>query len=90
MSLAKRAFWSFVLVSLGWVIGHAQRAEPEFMISIDAPVGETRIECASGCELMGSRDVGNPSAGRLKVYMYGCAGRNAQRCGASVAGWLVQ
>jgi hypothetical protein len=90
MLLVKRAFWSFLLVGLGWAVGHAQRSEPEFIISIDAPVGETRVECVSGCELMGSRDLGNPNARRLKVYKFGCAGTGVQRCGASVAGWLVQ
>ena len=87
MSVMKGAFLAFVLVGLGWAIGYAQRPEPEFMIAIDAPVGETRVECLSGCELIGARDLGNPNAGRLKVYGYGC---NARRCKARVAGWLVR
>ena len=90
MSVRKRAFLAFALVGLGWVVGYAQRSEPEFMIMIDAPVGETRVECLSGCELMGARDLGNPNAGRLTVYTYGCRGRKVQRCGARVAGWLVR
>ena len=88
MSVTKRAFCCLVLIGLGWAVGSAQRSEPEFMLAIDAPAGETRIECVSGCELLGSRDLGNPNAGRMKVYTYGCSG--AQRCEATVAGWLVQ
>lgn len=90
MSATKRVFLSLVLVGLGWTIGYTQRSEPEFMLAIDAPVGETRVECVSGCKLMGARDLGNPNAGRLKVYRYGCRGRNVQRCGAQIAGWLVR
>jgi hypothetical protein len=67
MSVRKGAFLAFVLVGLGWVVGYAQRPQPEFMMAIDAPVGETRVECVSGCELIGARDLGNPNAGRLTM-----------------------
>ena len=90
MSVSKGAFLAFVLVGLGWAVGYAQRSEPEFMIAISAPVGETRVECVSGCELMGARDLGNPHAGRLKVYTYRCSGPSVQRCGAKIAGWLTR
>ena len=90
MRVMKGAFLAFVLVGLGWAVGYAQRPEPQFMIAIDAPVGETRVECVSGCELMGATDLGNPNADRLKVYVYGCSGRNVRRCTAKVAGWLVR
>lgn len=81
---------AFVLVGLGWLVGYAQRPEPEFMLAIDAPAGETRVECVSGCKLMGARDLGNPNALRSMVYTYRCSGRNVQRCGAKVAGWLAR
>lgn len=90
MSGGKRLAWAFILVGLGWTVGYAQRSEPEFMIAIDAPVGETHVECMAGCKLMGARDLGNPNAGRMRVYSYGCSGRNVQRCATEVAGWLVR
>ena len=90
MSVVKGTSLAFILVGLGWVVGNTQRPAPEFMLAIDAPVGETRVECVSGCELMGARDLGNPNAGRLTVYGYGCSGRNVQRCRARIAGWLVR
>ena len=90
MSAGKHVFWAFILVGLGWTVGYAQRPEPEFMIVIDAPVGETNVECMSGCRLMGARDLGNPNASRMRVYSYGCSGANVKRCEANVAGWLIQ
>jgi hypothetical protein len=90
MSVMKDACLAFLLVGLGWVVGYAHRPAPEFMLAIDAPVGETRVECVAGCELMGARDLGNPNAGRMTVYTYECKGRGVSRCSAQIAGWLVR
>jgi hypothetical protein len=90
MPAIRKALLSLALLALGWTVGYAQRSEPQFTLSIDAPVGETRIECVSGCSLIGSRDLGNPNAGRMKEYQYGCSGRGVERCSASLAGWLVE
>ena len=90
MSIARRVVWAFLLIGLGWTVGSAERPEPEFMIAIDAPVGRTRVECLSGCRLMGARDLPNSNATQMKVYSYGCSGVNVQRCGAQVAGWRVR
>ena len=43
---------SLALLALGWTVGYAQRSEPQFTLLIDAPAGETTIECASGCALI--------------------------------------
>jgi hypothetical protein len=92
MITVRRIIWSCALLTIGWVVGHAQRAEPDFMLSIDAPFGETRVKCVSGCALMGSNDLGNPNAGTMLEFLYACRGRAAAnpdaRCGATVAGWL--
>jgi hypothetical protein len=90
MRAISRGVWCLALVGLGWTIGYTQSSEPQFVLSIDAPVGETWVTCESGCELLGARDLGNPQAGRLKKYWYACSGRTVERCGASVAGWLSQ
>lgn len=89
MLIGKRLVWTVVLVGLGWALGYAERSEPDFMIAIDAPAGETRVECLSGCNLKGSRDLENPNAAKLTVYSYGCSGGAVQRCGTRVAGWSV-
>lgn len=74
----------------GWTMGSAHQAAPDFVLKIDAPAGETRIECVSGCEFIGARDLGNPNAGRMKSYTYGCRGEGVQRCPGKVAGWVVE
>lgn len=90
MSITRRVVWALMLIGLGWTVGAAERPQPEFMIAIDAPAGETRVECLSGCKLLGGRDLPNPRAGFMRVYSYSCTGANVQRCGARVAGWRVQ
>ena len=39
------------LVGIGWVVGVAQTSQPDFELLINAPSGETRIECVRGCTL---------------------------------------
>jgi len=90
MSYAIRVFWSTALVALGFAVGQAQAPTPDFMLAIDAPVGETRVECVSGCKLLGARDLRNPNAGRMLVYSYSCGGQTVNRCEARVAGWLTK
>jgi hypothetical protein len=88
MSRMKKFAIALILLGSGWAVGQAQRPAPEFMISIDAPVGETRIECVSGCQLIGARDVGVPSAGRMKSYTFSCT--DPHRCKGAAGGWLVK
>lgn len=90
MNIGMRLFLAVALLGVGWTLGYAQRAQPEFMIAIDAPAGETRIQCISGCELVGARDLENPNAGRANTYRYVCSGPAESRCKARVAGWLVK
>lgn len=76
------------LFGSGWALGSSADPRPDFMLSIDAPVGETRVECVSGCTLIGANDVRNPSAGRMKTYVYSCQGPSVKRCSASAGGWM--
>ena len=89
MSTIKKALVCLTLLVVGWTLGYAQRSQPQFTLSIDAPGGETTVECISGCDLLDASDVENPGAGRLKKYWYRC-GKTVERCGARVAGWLAQ
>ena len=88
--MARRVAWAVLLVALGWTVGYAQRPEPDFMLAIDAPAGETRVECVSGCRLMGARDLPNIRAGQMTAYRYSCSGAAVRRCTAQAAGWLVR
>jgi len=43
------------LIGLGWSVGHAQNADaPDFIFSVSAPAGETKVECVRGCNLLWS------------------------------------
>jgi hypothetical protein len=84
-TIAVRAACAAVLVALGWLTGRAQAPRPEFVLELEAPQGRTSVTCARGCELIGSRDHGNPNAGRMLRYEYACG---ADRCRATVYGWL--
>jgi hypothetical protein len=88
MSTTKILSLALVALGVGWSVGYAQRPEPEFMLSIDAPVGETRIECLSGCQLIGARDVGVPSAGRMRTYTFSCT--DPHRCKGAAGGWMIR
>ena len=90
MTSIKKAILGAALLALGWTLGYAQRSEPQFVIAIDAPGGETSVQCVSGCKLVGSRDVDNPNAGFMTMYRYACGAQGVGRCRASVAGWLAQ
>lgn len=89
MNIGMRVFLAVGLLAVGWTLGYAQRAQPEFMIAVDAPAGNTRIQCVSGCVLVGARDLENPNAGPTETYQYTCGGSSESRCKARVAGWLV-
>ena len=68
MPIARTIVWALMLLGLGWTLGYAQktRPEPEFMLAIDAPVGETIVECVSGCGLIGAKDLGGGPNGAAK------------------------
>jgi hypothetical protein len=89
MSIVRKLVGSLVLVAGGFMAGHAMTPEPQFMLAVDAPAGETRVRCIAGCELLGARDLGNQNAGRMDEYNYTCGGESAERCQARVAGWLT-
>ena len=73
------------LVLLGWAAGKAQPTQPNFEIRVNAPGGETTIECARGCELSWVERQ-NSSGGTMTTFKYACS---ADRCSSGrVGGWL--
>lgn len=86
----KTVLFAFALFGAGLAIGQAQDSDPDFLLKIDAPAGQTTVECVSGCSFIGAMDLDNPNAGRMAVYEYGCQGDNIERCSAKVAGWIVR
>jgi hypothetical protein len=79
---------ALVLVLIGWVAGRSQTAAPDFEFTVDAPSGETTVECVRGCELLWVERGPAPTAGHSKKFVYSCG---AIRCGSGkVGGWIVR
>ena len=77
-----------ILAFLGWTLGRAQTSAPAFEFVVDAPGGETTIECVRGCELAWVERGLNPNSTPVKSLKYRCTG---PRCSSGrVGGWLKQ
>lgn len=78
--------FAVILIFLGWVVGRAQTSAPAFEFVVDAPSGETTIECVKGCGLSWVERGRNANAATTTVFRYGCT---APRCSSGrVGGWL--
>ena len=73
------------LAGFGWVAGHAQTSEPHFEIVVNAPGGETTIECVRGCKLAWVERGVNSNATPGPTFTFSCGGT---RCSSGkVGGW---
>lgn len=76
-----------VLVGLGWVVG-ATQSSPDFELLVDAPGGQTTIECVRGCNLAWVERGINSNATPSGTFTFSCT---AGRCSsARVGGWLTR
>jgi hypothetical protein len=83
--LALRMLIAIALIAGGFAAGRAQ-TEPDFELVVDAPVGETTIECRRGCELAWV-ERGVTAAPQAK-FTFKCGGPNQERCSSyRVGGW---
>lgn len=74
------------LVLVGWAVGRAQPTAPDFELVINAPSGETTIECVRGCDLAWVERGINENGRRIPTFKYSCG---APRCSSGrVGGWL--
>jgi hypothetical protein len=79
---------SAALIGLGWAAGRAQPAQPDFELFVDAPAGETIVECRRGCELLWVERGVNPGARRLATFSFKCGSAADARCSSGrVGGW---
>jgi len=77
------------LVAAGWGVGRAQTTTPDFEVIVDAPVGETRIECVRGCRLSWIERGLNPGANASPTFTFACSNTGDGRCSsARVGGWI--
>ena len=78
---------ALILVGLGWLAGAAQ-SSPDFELRVNAPGGETTIECVRGCNLAWVERGINPNAQPIDTFTYACS---ADRCSSGrVGGWLTR
>ena len=88
----KRTFSRIVvaagLIGLGWVIGSAQVSEPDFELIVNAPVGQTSVQCVRGCELMWVERGINPNDTPRSTFSFGCEGLVNRCSSAKVGGWI--
>ena len=78
-----------ILIFIGWAVGMAQSSEPAFELVVNAPEGETTIECVKGCELAWVARGVNPNDTPKPKFNYRCEG--ARRCSSGrVGGWLTR
>lgn len=72
---------------IGWAAGRAQTSTPpDFEFIVNAPGGETRIECVRGCELKWWERGPNPNSRLTNTFSYSCG---ASRCSSGrIGGWL--
>ena len=79
---------AFVLVLFGWVAGRSQTSTPDFEFIVDAPSGETHIECVRGCNLVWVERGIPTSATPQTKFRYACG---AARCGSGRIGeWITR
>ena len=70
---------------MGWAVGRAQTSTPDFELIVNAPGGETVIECVRGCELMWVERGPNPNSMPTAKFTYACGG---SRCSSGrIGGW---
>ncbi len=86
MNISELALGGALLFASGWVAGQTARAPADFVIKVDAPVGTTRVECTSGCELVTLPSV----SGRMRTMVFECSGESVRRCSGTARGWLLR
>jgi len=76
------------LLGFGWSAGRAQSRQPDFELMVDAPGGETTVQCVRGCNLQFHMDAGNSRNTPGPTFSFNCPG-GASRCSSrTINGYL--
>jgi len=87
--IALRVAMLATAVGVGWAIGNAQTSQPDFELVVDAPAGETTVECLRGCELAWVERGLNPATKPQASFEFKCGGPIQQRCSSfRIGGWI--
>lgn len=85
----RRVAIAVALIGLGWVAGRAQIPQPDFELIVNAPAGDTSVQCVRGCELMWVERGVNPNAIPQPTFSFACRGVGLERCSSSrIGGWV--
>jgi hypothetical protein len=75
-------------ICLVWVAGRAQTSAPTFEIVVDAPAGETTIQCVRGCELSWVERGMSPNAQAMPSFTFKCNSPSGRCSSHKVGGWV--
>jgi hypothetical protein len=70
-----------VLAGAGWSVGKTQTTVADFELTVDAPGGQTVINCVKGCDF--THDVGRIETRPNTKFVFSCS---AERCRATING----
>jgi hypothetical protein len=76
------------LVVGGWAVGKAQTAQPNFEFIVNAPAGETTVQCVRGCDLAWVERGVNPASKPQPSFSFACGGTVDRCSSARVGGWI--
>ena len=87
--LVKRAVVAIALIGVGWAAAKAQSTVPDFELVVNAPTGQTTIQCMRGCRLSWIGRGLNPNSMAIPSFSFSCSA--PQGCSSStVGGWIAQ
>lgn len=83
-----RSLMALVLVALGWAVGKAQTAQPDFELIVSSPMGETTVECRRGCGLLWVERGVNSVPQPQPTFTYACKSADGRCSSARIGGWI--
>jgi hypothetical protein len=58
---------------------------------VNAPAGETTVECRRGCEMAWVERGVNPVSKPMQTFKFACGGGGRERCSSlRIGGWVVK
>ena len=75
------------LLAVGWIGAKAQTPSADFELIVNAPAGETSIECSRGCKLKWI-ERGNTAAIPQSSFTFACSGAATRCSSARIGGWV--
>lgn len=103
LRIALRALLVCGLIGIGWTVGRAQSAQapvqPDFEITVTAPVGDAQLTCVRGCSITWAPTV-FPASGPVDIHVptasvkgsvtaaQGCMAPDYSKQNCKIWGWI--